>query len=197
MAGGYVLCEYETVKQGFPEFKATMDALEAALIAKAEADWGPLRYGGIYPKAGEFGKSTIMPELFNDITGTRFVTWSQWFNAVGHQTIMTGAGTGGIITEDYKIGLVGLAFLDKAIRISEIKMQISDKKLPRINIEEAFAYNKPAIVFEEGFILDEETGFDLYAFILSQGPQRIKLLGLELNRIPNKLQVTNVGAAIL
>jgi len=41
---------------------------------------------------------------------------------------------GGNIYEDYKIGLAGLAFLDKAIRVSEIKMQISDKKLPRVNI---------------------------------------------------------------
>jgi hypothetical protein len=91
---------------------------------------------------------------------------------------------------------VGLAFLDKALRISEIKMQISDKKLPRMNIEEAFLFNKPAIIFEEGFILDEKTSFDLYGYVLSRGIQRIKLIGLQVNRIPNKLQVTNTGAAL-
>jgi hypothetical protein len=65
-----------------------------------------------------------------------------------------------------------------------------------MNIEEAFAYEKPAIVFEEGFVLDEETGFDLYAYVLTPGYTRIKLLGLQLNRVPNKLQVTNTGAAL-
>jgi hypothetical protein len=196
MSGGYVICEYEAVKKEFPEFKAVMEALETSLVNKAVADWAPLRYGGIYPKAGEFGKSTIMPQLFADMGGTRLVTWEQELTGTGHQTIMSGAGTGGIIVEDYKVGLAGLAFLDKAIRVSEIKMQISDKKLPRINIEEAMCYNKPAIVFEEGYIIDEETAFDLYAYVLSRGPQRIKLIGVELNRIPNKLQVTAPGAAL-
>ena len=192
----YVICEYGKVKEEFPEFNATMRELRSRLIEKATEDWKPLKFGGMAPKAGEFGETTILPVLFADITGTRMTTWSQWFNATGSQTIMTGVGSQGTIPEDFKVGLVGLAFLDKAIRISEFKMQISDKKLPRINIEEAFAYEQPAIVFEEGFILDEEQGFELVAYILSQGPQKIKLIGVQLNRVPNKVQVTNTGAAV-
>lgn len=193
----YVICEYAKLREYFPEFKDITDSLRANMEAKAVADWAPLTNGGMNPQAGQFGESTVIPSLFADIGGTRLVTWKQWLTATGHQTIMTGAGTGGIIAKDYKIGLVGLVFLDKAIRISEIKMQISDKKLPRINIEEAFAYEKPAIVLEDAFILDEETGFDLYAYVLSQGLQNIKLLGIQMNRIPNKLQVSNCGAALL
>lgn len=196
MAGGYVLCEYDQVKKGFPEYQRLMESLEARLIAKAEADWAPIKYGGLGGTAGQFSKTTVIPSLFQGITATRFVTWDQWFNAVGSQTIMLGAGIGGTIAEDYKVGLAGLVFMDKAIRISEIKLQISDKKLPRINIEEAFAYENPAVVFEDGYIVDEEVGFQLWAFVLSQGPQAIKLLGLQLNRVPNKLQVTNTGAAL-
>ena len=192
----YVICEYDKVKQEFPEFNSVLEKLRSDLIAKAEADWSPLKYGGLAPEAGQFGETTIMPQLFADITGTRMTTWNQWFNATGAQTIMTGVGSGGTIPEDYKVGVAGLAFLDKTIRISEFKMQISDRKLPRINIEEAFMYNKPAIIFEEGFILDEETAFELVAYVLTQGPQRIKLIGLQLNRVPNKLQVTNTGAAL-
>jgi len=196
MAGGYVICEYDHVKKGFPEYQRMMESLESRLIAKAEADWQPLKYGGLSGSSGRFSKTTIIPSLFQDIGTTRLVTWDQWFTAVGSQTIMLGAGIGGTIAEDYKVGFAGLVFMDKAIRISEIKLQISDKKLPRINIEEAFAYKNPAVVFEDGYILDEETGFQLWAFILSQGPQAIKLLGMQLNRVPNKLQVTNTGAAL-
>jgi hypothetical protein len=195
----YVICEYEKVKTDFSaSFGQVMRNLKAGLLAKAQQDWGGKTYGGMNPKAGQFGESTIMPQLFNGLrtADQPLVTWEQWFNATGHQTIMTGAGTGSTIAEDYKIGICGLAFLDKAIRISEIKMQISDKKLPRINIEEAYGYNKPAIVLEDYYILDEETAFDLYAYVLTQGPQRIKLLGLQLNRVPNKMQVTNTGAAL-
>jgi len=192
MAGGFVICEYESVKSEFPEFKATMDSLENELVSLAQKDWG-LSPTQLRLKSGY--KTTIIPSLFEDVNGTRMSTWDQWFETTGHQRIMAGVATGRTIPEDYKVGLAGLAFLDKAIRVSEIKMQISDKKLPRINIEEAFAYNKPAIVFEEGYILDEEKGFDLYAYVLTEGPQRIKPIGLQLNRVKDKV-LTNTGAAL-
>jgi len=192
MAGGYVICEYESVKKEFPEFKSTMDTLEATLVDMAVADWGIPREKFTLK---EGYKTTIIPALFSDITGTRLVTWDQWLNATGHQRIISGAATGRTIAEDYKIGLAGLVFLDKTIRISEFKMQISDKKLPRINIEEAFGYNKPAIVFEEGYVLNEEKSFELYAYVLTQGPQRIKLLGVQLNKVKDKV-LTDTGASL-
>ncbi len=206
----YVICEYEKVKQNFPEFKRTMEFLATTLRAQCVADWSPKTFGGLAPTAGQFGETTILPALFRNQTQVAATagfmpTWEQWLTLTAgevtaggaQKTIMQGSsGAGGIIAEDYKIGLAGIAFLDKAIRVSEIKMQISDKKLPRINIEEALAYNKPAIIFENGYILDEETGFDLYAYVTTRGPQRIKLLGLQMNRVPNRLQVTNTGAVL-
>ncbi|GAH28998.1 unnamed protein product, partial [marine sediment metagenome] len=176
MAGGYVICEYETVKQRFPKFQAVMTTLRNQLIAKAEKDWN-MPFAGrrkiseaaargirletpgpgldVDVDRGEFGETTILPALFNGVMAAYqpLTTWHQWFNTTGSQIIIQGAASAGRIYEDYKVGLAGLVFLDKAIRISEIKMQISDKKLPRVNIEEVLAYNKPAIVFEEGYIL--------------------------------------------
>lgn len=222
MSGGYVICEYEKVKENFPYYSNLMTNLRNTMIAKAQSKWG-MRWAGARKIAeastrgvslsspgpgldvdvdkGEFGETTVIPSLFRDMTMTAagagfMTTWEQWLTATGNQTILSGSATGGTIYEDYIVGLAGLAFLDKAIRISEFKMQISDKKLPRINIEEAFAYNKPAIVLEEGFILDEETGFDLYANVTTKGPQRIKIIGLQMNRIKDKL-LTNTGAALL
>lgn len=219
MAGGYVICEYETVKQRFPKFQSVLTTLRNKLIAKAEKDWDMpfaghrkipeaaargIRLEGLGPGLdvdvgrGEFGETTITPALFNGLMTAYqpLVTWDQWFNNTGSQVILTGADSAGRIFKDYKVGLAGLVFLDKAIRVSEIKMQISDKKLPRMNIEEALAYNKPAIVFEEGYILDEEKGFELYANIVTKGPQHIKLLGLQLNKIKDKL-LTDTGAALV
>lgn len=192
---GYTICEYNKVKETFPEYKAIMENLKAALVAKANADWAPKTFGGMSPRAGQFGESTIMPELFRDIGNTTLTDWNQWLTATGNQTILSGSNVG-VLYEDYKIGLAGICFLDKAIRISEIKMQIADRKIPRMNVEEAYVYKQPAIVFEQPFILDEESGFDLYAYVQSQGPQRIKLMGIQLNRVPNKLQVSNAGAAL-
>uniref|UniRef100_A0A6M3M5N1 Uncharacterized protein n=1 Tax=viral metagenome TaxID=1070528 RepID=A0A6M3M5N1_9ZZZZ len=201
----YTICDYSRIKETFPEFQATMDALEDVMVKKALADWAPLKYGGLNPKAGEFGKTTIMPELFQAgafETGalTLLPDWDEsWIGTTmtvpGHNTIMQGANSGNIY-EDYKVGIVGLAFLEPSSRISEIKMQISDKKLPRMNIQEAWGYQRPCIIFENGYVLDEETGFHLYGYCLAEGPAKIKLIGVQLNRVPNKLQSTNTGAAL-
>jgi len=216
MSGGFVICEYDKVKQEFPEYLSVMNETRNKLIAKAEKDWDmtfsgrrkiveAAKFGvNLMPPgpgldvdagAGEFGESTVIPAAFRNISNTTLTSWHQWFTATGAQIIMSGAN-GGNIYKDYKIGLVGLAFLDKAIRISEFKMQISDKKIGRVNVEEAMVYNKPAFVLEEGYILDEETGFDLTALVLSQGPQTIKLLGQMVYRVKDKM-LTNTGAALL
>jgi hypothetical protein len=189
----FIICEYEKVKQAFPEFKAVMDSLKANLISKASGEWG-IPASKFTLESGYL--TTVIPALFNDNAGNRLTTWDQWFTTTGSQTIMTGTGNGGIIPEDFMVGFCGLAFLDKAIRVSEIKLQLSDTKLPRINIEEAFAYNKPAIVFENGYVLDQKTAFELVGYVLTQGPQRIKLIGVQANKVKDKLLTTNVGAAV-
>ncbi len=201
---GFVICEYEKVKENFPEFATVMANLETSLIGLGRSRWSPLTYGGMNPKSGQFGKTTILPPLFRDISATQMVTWEQDFtnaqvarSVVGtSQVIIDGRGTAGTIPEDYMVGFAGLAFLDKAIKVTEIKMQIGDKKIPRINLEECMAYNKPCVVFEEGFILEEEESFELYGYLQAAGVQTIKLIGLQLNRVPNKVQVTNCGAAL-
>lgn len=195
MPQGYILCEYEDVRAEAPEFKAIMDTLEATLISKSLADWNPTPYGGMKPGTGQFGKSTIFPPLFNNVAGVAMTTWEQNITALGHQMIMAGSGGGNRIFEDYKVGLAGLAFLDASPKISEIKLYIGDKKLPRINIEECWAYEKPCIIFEDAYLLDEETTFEFFAFVSSPGLQRIKLIGLETNRITDKL-LSITGAAL-
>lgn len=201
---GYVICEYEKVKENFPEFATVMANLETSLIGLGRSRWSPLTYGGMNPKSGQFGKTTILPPLFRNISATQMVTWQQDFTdaqvalsvAGTSQVIIDGSATASTIPEDYMVGFAGLAFLDKAIKVTEIKMQIGDKKIPRINLEECLAYNKPCVIFEEGFILEEEESFELYGYLQAAGVQTIKLIGLQLNRVPNKVQVTNCGATL-
>ena len=201
MSGGYIITELASVKENFPEFQRMMESLHQGLISKANADWAPKTFGGMAPNSSQFGETTIIPALFRGDAQTaaasgQLATWSQYLGTTGHRTILTGANTGNIY-EDYIIGLAGFAFLDKSINISEIKFQISDRKIGRINLEEAFAYENPAIIFEEGLILNEETGFTLYAYVLSRGDIRLAPIGFQLNRVPNKLMTTNTGAALL
>lgn len=107
--------------------------------------------------------------------------------------------------EGFKIAWAGLAFPNKQQHITEIKWQIGDRKFGRINIEELKGYNKPAIIFEEGYIINEEESFDLYGYV--EGPiavsepfiaglyQRIVMLGAAYFDVVSKVLGT-CGAAI-
>lgn len=190
------MCDYARIKDSFPEYASTMDVLKTALIDKAKSEWSPLSYGGLKPKAGQYGESTIMPELFANGANALLSTWNQTIAATGAQVLVQGANLPNI-SEDYKVGLMGVAFLDKSQKITEIRMDISDKRLPRLNLEEMHTYEEPCVILENGYILDEETGFTLNGYAEAAGYTRIKLLGLQLNKIPNKLQVTTMGTALI
>lgn len=208
MPGGYIFCEWESVKKQYPEFQKAFARLESDVISKAEADWSPRKFAvqsPLSPGSGEYGRTTILPELFNDNTGTQMTTWRQTFTSAGHQTIMTGAGTGDTIPEDFKIAWIGLAFPNETQHLTEIKFQIGDRKYGRINLEELKAYKMPALIFEEGLIIDEEQSFQIEGYIDGPIPtypdgstglhQRIVMLGACYYKVIDKV-LGNCGAAI-
>lgn len=189
MAGGFVLCEWESAKKEFPEFQKAFAELDTRMVTKCLGDWDPKRFGYLTPSAEEFGRTTILPALFQDHTGlgVRLVHWRQRFTVAGHQLLIAGSGTGYIVPEDFKVAWIGLMFPNKQQHITELKWQIGDSKYGRINIEEIKSYNKPALIFEEGFLINEEQSFDLHGYV--EGPiavdhegrtgidQRIVMLG--------------------
>lgn len=75
--------------------------------------------------------------------------------------------------KDFRGAIAGFAFGSKAICVTKLKMQIGDTKIPIVDIEEIRNYNKPVLIFEEGFEIDEETGFELRGFFEGPGYQRI------------------------
>jgi hypothetical protein len=101
---------------------------------------------------------------------------------------------------------MGFAFPNKEQAITEIKMQIGDRKFGRINLEELRGYNKPAVILEEGFTIDEEESFELYGYV--EGPipvahdgftgiyQRIVPIGFCCYKIIDKV-LGNCGATII
>lgn len=207
--GSYVIAEMNSIQKEYPNFQTAMRTLEAQLLEKSALDWGqvnrPKPFGKLTASKDEFGRTTILPALFNDHNAVQMATWRQFFTTEGHQTIMTGAHAGNTLPEDFKVGCMGFAFPNKNQHLTEIKMQIGDRKFGRINLEELQQYNKPALIFEEGFIIDEEEAFELYGYI--EGPipvhpdgftgvyQRIVPIGFCTFRLIDKV-LGNCGAAI-
>lgn len=209
--GSYVFAEFDSVFKQDPVFQQTMRQMEQTAILKCTNDWFPKKTptqacGYLNPKSGEqFGRTTILPALFDNHSGVQMAHWRQLFTVAGHQTLMAGSGTGNILPEDFKVALVGFAFPNKNMHVTEIKMQIGDRKYGRIDLEELHLFNKPAIIFEEGYLVNEEEAFDLYGYI--EGPiptdmsgqvgvfQRIVPLGAAYYKQIDRV-LGNPGAAI-
>ncbi len=163
-SGGYVICEMNSVQRSYPHFQQAFIDLEAEAIGMCKADWHRA-FGYLTPHSGQFGRTTILPALFDGLDDAQMAHWRQTWTVTGNQTLISGTRAGNLIPEDFKIALIGLAFPNKNQHVTEIKMQIGDRKYGRMDIEEMRGYNLPAIIFDEGYILDEETAFDLYGYI--------------------------------
>lgn len=206
--GSFVLCELNSVQAENSVFQRSLAALDQRVIGKCNAEWGPKTFNARKPLSlGEnsYGRTTILPELFHDHSGADMAHWRQLFTTAGHQTLIAGNGAGNTIPEDFKIAWAGLAFPNKQQHITEIKWQIGDRKFGRIDIEEIKGYNNPALIFEEGYLIDEEESFDLYGYV--EGPiaisepfiaglyQRIVMLGAAYFSVVSKVLGT-CGATI-
>ena len=175
--GSYVLCEWCSIQEAFPQFEEAVRKLDQKILLQCSADWKKTP-GYIKTSSGQYGRTTILPAMFDDhsslpMNSTRSLlvggaTWRQLFTTAGHQQLLAGVGASNIIPEDIKIALMGFAFPNKEQHITEIKMQIGDQKLGRINLEQMLLYKKPALVFADGYLLDEKQGFELYGNV--KGP---------------------------
>lgn len=193
--GSYVICEWDSVQKAFPRFQEAVANLEGRMIQKCTADWSPKSMGNMVPSANQYGRTTIMPQLFRGQSTAILQTWRQNILAAGNQTIIYGNGTGMVIPEDFKVAWLGLAFPNLDQQVTELKYQIGDTKYGRIDVEALRRFNKPAIVFEEGYILNEEESFDVQAYVENAGWQRIVMLGATYFKIVDRV-LGNTGATI-
>jgi len=173
--GGYIFCELDSIQKTYPQFQAAIADLEAKMITKCATEWYPKLtpqqvYAKLRAEDDPFGRTTILPALFNDHSGNPMnsATWRQLFTVAGHQMLIQGNRAGNALPENFKVAWYGLAFPNKEQHLTEIRWQLSNKKYGRINLEEIHLYNKPAVIFEEGQIINEEESFDLYGYI--KGP---------------------------
>jgi hypothetical protein len=186
------------VKKEFPDYQRAFADLEVKVADKCLKDWNkPLGY--LTPTGDECGRTTIIPALFRGWAAAapypQLAHWRQHITATGHQPLLMGMGGGNVIPKDFKVAWMGLMFPNKQMQITEIKWQISDRKYGRINLEEIRNYNKPAIIFEEGFILNEKQSFDLYGYVEEADYQRIIMLGAAYYKVIDRV-LGAPGAAI-
>jgi len=162
--------------------------VESAAEARAREVLGDkLRFGGLLPREGEYAKVTIRPEMFKGMAGTTLSgSFRQNLTATGWQTILEcDLSRNGPVGTDYVMGIVGIAILDPAIRISQIRIRKGDWTFSVIDIEEAKVAKGPVVVLfkiseqeAKDFVFDYTAKFYLDAYVLSTGYQTVKPEGV-------------------
>ena len=190
----YVIYEESEIRREAPEFQRTLRSLEDMVLSNTLGLWPGFTYGGFQPGKKQFGRTTWLPWLFadenDDILDSHHEpdywgrnSFRQLFTSTspttddmpGWRTILQGGNPTAIGTmpKDFRGAIAGFAFGGKTICVTKLKMQIGNKKIPMVDIEEIHNYNKPVLIFEEGFEIDEETGFELRGWFEAPGYQRI------------------------
>lgn len=166
-----VIGELEKLKD-LPEFQTGLRNLIETAKTRAAEIWPGYTFGGMFPKDKQFGITSALPKFFGSTT-TALTNFRQNLgSANAWQSIFDLT-----VQEDVIIGMMGVAITSPTINITELRAEISDKKYPRINIEEMQSYQQPAVIFKQGLIAEEEKAFKLRGYKTAAGYQRVVPVG--------------------
>jgi len=175
-AGTGVLVEYSKIKKEFPEFVDVWNDTRAELVTQCTDAWG-LADGGMIPGPKEFGETTIRkPFMSLGTTSGTAETWKFTFSNTGWQSMVANS-----TIEDVYIGLVGWMFPSATKIVSGLYCEFGQTKLPVENFEaEIQLMQEPAIIYEQGIIIPEETACTVDALVSVAGSNIIKPLGMAM-----------------
>jgi len=177
----YVIAPLEKVKVDYPEFMDVMKKVEQVSIARAVEIWPGYVLGGLIPGVKEFGIGNMLPK---DVLGTGTYTWTQAYTAPGSWTNIFSYS----VPEDEIHAFSGFAISDPTLIFNQIRLEISDKKYPIWEIEEANLYEKAFAM-----IIKADPGNELIAQeetpVLVRGYQERGTSGTEQRVIPIGINV--------
>lgn len=149
-----ILVEYDKVREEYAEFADVWNETREELVTQCNEAWG-LKDGGFMPGPREFGETTMRPQFFNiGTTNGTADTWNRIMTTAGHWNTVIDSAT----LEDVYVGLVGWMFPNIVQRNKAIYQEFGQTKLPVVEYEaEIDLMEKPALIFEKGIVIPEET----------------------------------------
>lgn len=142
-----LLLEFPEVQASLANvLKAGMDQAEGVTLPTGQRTKGrfaPSTFGDMFPKEGQFGITSILPDPFAGIDSfdQTFTTTTPFWTDIFNNTI----------PEDQIYGIGGLAF-DAPLIFNEVRVEIADTKFPRLNIEEAHTFERPSLLLKQGYV---------------------------------------------
>ena len=106
------------------------------------------------PATREFGESTIRLQYFSlGTTSGTSDTWNRYMGTVGWKTVIDNP-----TMEDVYVGIVGWRLPNVVQRTKAVYQEFGQTKLPVVEYEgEIEMMDQPAIIFEKGIVIPEET----------------------------------------
>lgn len=164
-----IVVEYDKIRQEYPEYEESIARVYAQGMELADKAFSGKSYGGMFPKDGQYGITTLLPKFLDWRAGTpKLTTFRQNYGSTGWNNIFTGTLQDGIV-----IGAIGFVIPDPSIIVNEFRLEIANKKYPRINIEEIHGMKTPAILFREGWLINKKTMYQIRGRFEAAGYQRI------------------------
>lgn len=170
-----ILEEFRKAKE-MPEFRAVWEDTRAEVASQASEAWG-IADGGFMPGPREFGETTIRLQYFNMGTNNgTYDTWNRDLAAKGWQNLINKA-----TVEDVYIGIVGWMLPNTTQRTKAIYQEFGQTKLPVVEYEsEIELMEEPAIIFEKGIVIPEETDCTVDLLVKSAGKNIVQPLGMAM-----------------
>jgi len=149
-----VLAEYDKVRLEIPEFAEVWNETREEMAAQCREAWG-LEDGGFMPGPRQFGETTVRLQYFSlGTTNGTADTWNRNMSVGGHWNTLVDNPT----MEDVYVGIVGWMMPNVTQRSKAIYQEFGQTKLPVIEYEaEIDLMEKPALIFEKGIVIPEET----------------------------------------
>lgn len=186
----FVIAPLDKVKgeNAFPGFEEVLKDLQDAAIQRAKDIWKGWEFGGILPGEKEFGICPLRArEMANDVTATTLsgsYNYRKNLGSTGWYTLFDYS-----VRDDIIHAFAGFKVTDDVLRLLEFRMEMSDKKLPIIDVQEAKGWGQFAILFkvDEGKELIAEPRHSVYlrGYVEASGYQTIVPLGFQLYKTKN------------
>ncbi len=185
MSAPYVLAPLDDVKglNNYPEYIEALRALQEAAIARGQSIWDGYTFGGVNPKANQFGMVPLrMNEMAKDVsssTASGSYSFRKNFSGTGWKDIFNYS-----TRKDTIHAFAGFAVTDEALRLSQFRMQISETLYPIIDIQEANAWKAFALIIKQDvgaeLVVQEEKTMLLRGYVETVGYQRVVPIGFML-----------------
>ena len=181
----YVLGPYKLVKgeNAWPEFREALKDLEKVALNRALEIWDGYTFGGIYPGDKQFGICPLRQnEMAADVSATTLsgsYSFRKNYGATAWRPVWNYT-----TRKDVLHAFAGFMVPDEILNILQLRMEISDRKYPIFDIQEAKGWGSFAILFKEdagsALVAEPETSVYIRAYLQATGYQTLTPLGFQL-----------------